>query len=164
DRVLAGAGTVGVILADLASRREEVRRVFEDVFLPTARQTLSGSLPVPVVIAAPAPMSEYPMVDAALLVLQLAARECTSIEAGRVLRSPFIAGGDSERARRALADVRLREEQRDRWNWFELERWAGVTTGPQLEAAARAVAALVRECPRSAATSDWVDRFQSLLL
>jgi ATP-dependent helicase/nuclease subunit B len=163
DRVQAGAGNVGVIIADLASRREEVRRVFEDVFLPAARQTSSGSLPVPVVIAAPAPMSEYPMVDAALLVLQLAARECTSIEAGRLLRSPFIAGGQSERGRRALADLRLREEQRDRWNWFELERWAALTNCDRLLQAARDVNQLLRG-PGSASASEWTERFHALWL
>ena len=163
DRVLAGAGTVGVILADLASRREEVRRVFEDVFLPAARQTSSGSLPVPVVIAAPAPMSEYPMVDAALLVLQLAARECTSIDAGRLLRSPFIAGGQSERALRALADLRLREEQRDRWNWFELERWAALTGCDRLLQVARDFNNLLRGLG-SAFASEWTERFHALWL
>ena len=163
DRVQAGAGNVGVIIADLASRREEVRRVFEDVFLPAARQTSSGSLPVPVVIAAPAPMSEYPMVDAALLVLQLAARECTSIEAGRLLRSPFIAGGQSERGRRALADLRLREEQRDRWNWFELERWAALTNCDRLLQAARDVNQLLRGLG-SASASEWTERFHALWL
>jgi ATP-dependent helicase/nuclease subunit B len=163
DRVAAGAGNIGVILADLAARREEVRRVFEDVFLPTARQTLSGSLPVPVVIAAPAPMSEYPMVDAALLVLQLAARECTSIDAGRLLRSPFIAGGQSERARRALADLRLREEQRDRWNWFELERWAALTDCDRLLQVARDLNTVLRGLD-SASASEWTERFHALWL
>jgi ATP-dependent helicase/nuclease subunit B len=161
DQVLAGAGNVGVILSDLSTRREEVRRVFEDVFVPTARQTLSGTLPVPVVVAAPAPMSEYPMVDAALLVLQLAARECTSTDAGRLLRSPFIAGGHSERSQRALADRRLREEQRDRWNWFEIERWAALTECTELQVAARDVNTVVRRLA-SVAASGWAENFHAL--
>ena len=77
------------------------------------------------------------MVDAALLVLQLAARECTSTDAGRLLRTPFIVGGHAERSQRALADRRLRDEQRDRWNWFEIERWAALTGCRQLQIAAR---------------------------
>jgi ATP-dependent helicase/nuclease subunit B len=163
DQVLAGAGNVGVIMSDLHARREAVRRVFEDVFVPTARQTLSGTVPIPVVVAAPAPMSEYPMVDAALLVLQLAARECTSTDAGRLLRSPFIVGGHSERARRALADRRLREEQRDRWNWFELERWATLTACDQLQQAARDLNNIVRTLG-TASASDWTERFHAIWL
>ena len=163
DQVLAGAGNVGVILADLPTRREEVRRVFEDVFVPTARQTLSGTLPIPVVVAAPAPMTEYPMVDAALLILQLAARECTSTDAGRLLRSPFIIGGQSEHARRALADRRLREEQRDRWNWFELERWATLTGCDRLQQAARDLNGIARGLGNASA-SEWTERFHALWL
>ncbi len=89
-------------------------------------------------------MSDYPLVDAALLVLQLAARECTSTDAGRLLRTPFIVGGQAERSQRALADRRLRDEQRDRWNWFEIERWAALTDCPRLQVAARDVNAVVR--------------------
>jgi probable DNA repair protein len=161
DRVAAGAGNVGVIIGDLAARREEVRRVFEDVFVPAARQTLSGSLSIPVVLAAPVPMSDYPLVDAALLVLQLAARECTSIDAGRLLRNPFIDGGDAERSQRALADRRLRDEQRDRWNWFEIERWATLNECPQLQVAARDVNALVRGLT-SGPASGWAENFHAL--
>jgi probable DNA repair protein len=164
ERLGAGVGQIGVILPDLSARREEVRRAFEDVFAPGSRHVLSAAMTLPVVIAAPASMAGYPLVDAALLILQLAAGECSSTHAGRVLRSPFIAGGDSERARRSLADVRLRKEQRDRWNWFELERWAGVTGCAQLEASARSVAALLRENPRTAPASEWVERFQAVLL
>lgn len=162
-QVVAGANNVGVILSDLPTRREEVRRVFEDVFVPTARQTLSGTLPIPVVVAAPAPMSEYPMVDAALLILQLAARECTSTDAGRLLRSPFIVGGHSERARRALADRRLRDEQRDRWNWFELERWATLTGCDLLLQAARELNSIARGL-HTASASEWTERFHAMWL
>jgi probable DNA repair protein len=161
DQVLAGADNVGVIFADLAARREEVRRVFEDVFVPAARQTLSGTLPIPVVLAAPVPMSDYPLVDAALLVLQLAARECTSTDAGRLLRTPFIVGGHAERSLRALADRRLREEQRDRWNWFEIERWAAMTACPQLQIAARDVNTIVRGLG-SGPASGWAENFHAL--
>jgi probable DNA repair protein len=161
DRVLAGADNVGVIFADLPSRREQVRRVFEDVFVPAARQTLSGPLPIPVVVAAPAPMSEYPMVDAALLILQLAARECSSTDAGRLLRTPFVAGGHAERSQRALADRRLRDEQRDRWNWFEIERWAAMNSCPTLQVAARDVNAVVRRLS-SVPASGWAEHFHAL--
>lgn len=163
DQVLAGSDNVGVIFADLASRREEVRRVFEDVFVPAARQTLSGTLPIPVVVAAPVSMSDYPLVDAALLVLQLAARECTSTDAGRVLRTPFIVGGHVERSQRALADRRLRDEQRDRWNWFEIERWAAMTSCPQLQIAARDVNTVVRTLGSGPASS-WAENFHALWL
>ena len=101
------------------------------------------------------------MVDAALLVLQLASRECTSTDAGRLLRTPFIVGGHAERSQRALADRRLRDEQRDRWNWFEIERWAALTDCPTLQVAARDVNAVVRGLG-SVPASGWAENFHAL--
>ena len=163
-RVEAGAGSVGVIVGDLASRRDEVRRVFEDAFAPGQRHTQAPASAVPVVIAAPAPLNSYPLIDAALLVLRLATGEGDSTLAGRLLRSPFIVGGEAERSRRALADQRLRDEQRDRWDWFELERWAAIMQCEQLALAARELTGLLRAGFAQAAPSVWAERFQTLLL
>lgn len=162
DRVLAGALNVGVIVPDLQMRRDEVQRVFEDVIAPGQRQTHATSTPLPIVIAAPAPMSSYPMVDAAILILQMAAGDASSLDAGRILRSPFIGGAQIERARRALADLRLREEQRDRWDWFKLERWAGMTDCEHLQRAARELNENLRGASGSAMPSEWAERFHKL--
>ena len=163
EQVLAGKERIGVIVADLQRRREEVVRVFEDVFAPGQRRAGQTPLSIPVVIAAPLPLASYPIVDAALLALQLAASG-TSTEVGRLLRSPFLRGGIAERAARALADLRLREEQRDRWNWFELERWAAMTGCDQLQLAARKVNDALRRGAGSALASEWVERFQAMWL
>lgn len=159
DRVLAGAVDVGVIVPDLQARRDEVQRVFEDTIAPGLRRTNGASAALPVAIAAPAPMASYPLVDAALLVLRMAAGNASSVDAGRILRSPFLAGSQTEQARRAIADVRLRAEQRDRWDWFSLERWAGLTGCDHLQLAARNLNAILRELHGSALPSEWAERF-----
>lgn len=161
EQVCAGAQRIGVILSDLQRRRAEVLRVFEDAFAPGERTLDRANVGMPVVVAAPAPLSTYAMVDAALLVLQLASTG-TSEDVGRLLRSPFIVAGMSERSARALADLRLREEQRERWDWFEIERWAQLTGCERLQLAARKVNELARSFSGSALASEWVDRFQSL--
>jgi ATP-dependent helicase/nuclease subunit B len=163
EQVLAGQSRIGVILSDLQQRRDEVVRTFEDVFAPSQRQTGSATVAIPLVVAAPAPLASYPIVDAALLVLQLAS-STTSNDAGRLLRSPFLAGGVAERDVRALADLRLREEQRERWDWFELERWAQMTGCDYLQLAARKINELLRGAAGPAIASQWVDRFQALWL
>lgn len=164
-RLTAGARSVGIIVGDLQSRRDEVRRVFEDVFAPGQRHTHAGASAIAVAVAAPAPLSAYPLVDAALQVLRLSAGKGDGALAGRILRSPFIAGGESERSRRALADWRLREERRDRWDWFELERWAAATQCEQLSLAARELTRLLRSSETAgAAPSEWAERYQALLL
>jgi probable DNA repair protein len=158
-----GAEAIGVILPDLQSRREAVRRAFEDAFAPGQRHVNGDPASIPVVIAAPAALADYPAVDAALLILQLAATQCTSTLVGRILRSPFVAGGDAERGKRALADLELRELQRDRWDWFELERWAGMTGCERLLLAGRELTTLLRGITGSATASQWVERFHSML-
>jgi ATP-dependent helicase/nuclease subunit B len=164
SHVEAGAGAVGVIMGDLQSRRAEAQRVFEDVFAPGQRQTTASPICVPVTVAAPAPLSSYPIVDAALLVLRMAAGDCDSTTVGRVLRSPFIIGGEIERSQRALADLRLRDEQRNRWDWFELERWAAVMRCEQLSLASRELTAMLRPGLGNANPSAWTERYQAILL
>ena len=162
-QIATGKSTVGVVVADLQSRRAEVQRVFEDVFAPGQRNIQAESAKIPVVIAAPAPLASYPIVDAALLVLQFALHDRPATHAGRLLRSPFIAGSEAECDRRAMADFRLREDQRDRWDWFELERWASANGCDQLAAAARAIGAEIRGNTSSTSPSAWAERFHTWL-
>ncbi|GFE86639.1 ATP-dependent helicase [Steroidobacter agaridevorans] len=162
-QIATGKSTVGVVVADLQSRRAEVQRVFEDVFAPGQRNIQAESAKIPVVIAAPAPLASYPVVDAALLVLQFALHDRPATHAGRLLRSPFIAGGEAEKDRRAMADFRLREDQRDRWDWFELERWASASGCDQLAVAARSIGAEIRGKTSSTGASAWAERFHAWL-
>lgn len=155
--------SIGIVIGDLQSRRHEIRRVFQEIFAPGGRAPGANAAAIPVVIAAPDPLTAYPIVDAALMCLQLMAGGARSTLAGRILRSPFIAGGESERDARALADFRLRDEQRDQWDWFELERWAGVAGCRQLQVASRAIASLVRTGLPQAAPSVWAERFHRAL-
>jgi ATP-dependent helicase/nuclease subunit B len=162
-QVATGKTSVAVVVPELQHRRAEVQRVFEDVFAPGQRSIQTESSRVPVVIAAPSPLADYPIVDAAILVLQFALHDRPATHAGRLLRSPFIAGGDSEGDRRAMADFRLRDEQRDRWDWFELERWAGATNCEQLALAARRVAEQIRGNTGAVGASMWAERFHAWL-
>lgn len=163
-RIEHGAHSVGIIVGDLHSRRDEVRRVLEDALAPGQRHTQSQQTSLPVVIAAPPPLSNYASVDAALLVLSLAAGGGDSALVGRLLRSPFIAGGVSDRSAHAMADRRLREERRDRWDWPALERWAALCGCTRLSLAARALNAALRAAPRQAAPSDWAALYHAMLL
>lgn len=162
-QVATGKASVAVVVPELQQRRAEVQRVFEDVFAPGQRNIQAESPRVPVVIAAPSPLADYPVVDAAILILQFALHDRPATHCGRLLRSPFIAGGESEADRRAMADFRLRDEQRDRWDWFELERWAGITRCEQLTLTARRVAELIRGNTSAAGASLWAERFHAWL-
>jgi ATP-dependent helicase/nuclease subunit B len=158
-----GATSVGVIVGDLQSRRDEVQRIFEDVFAPGRRHTHAPDSDIPVVVAAPPALASYPLVDAALLVLRLATGEGDSALVGRILRSPFIVGAPAERSERALADQALREGQRDQWSWVALERWAALRRCNTLALAARGLVARLRGLPRQAMPSEWAEKFYGLL-
>lgn len=163
EQLERGVKSIGIVIADLQQRRKAVYRIFEDIFAPGSRALGAPAASLPVVIAAPEPLAAYPIVDAALLCLQLSAGGARSTLAGRILRSAFIAGGESERDVRARADFRLRDEQRDQWDWFELERWAGITACPQLQLASREVSAVLRGGLPKALASTWAERFHRLL-
>lgn len=159
--VESGCTRVGIVIRDLQRRQHEVRRVFGDVFAPGMRTVGAASAAIPVTVAAAEPLDAYPLVNAALSCWQLALGEARSTLVGRLLRSPFIAGSLTEQDARALSDLRLREEQRDRWDWFELERWAGVTGCRQLQTIARAMCDLLRPGLAPAAASLWSERLAS---
>lgn len=163
DELAGGTASIGIIVADLQSRRDEIRRVFEDVLTPGARHTQVAPGPLPAVIAAPAPLASYPLVDAAMLVLQLLLGHASSTQAGRLLRSPFIGGAEAEQGARALSDRRLREEQREGWSWTQIELWASLTECEQLLLHSRALVALLRALPSNAPASEWAERFHRIL-
>lgn len=154
---------IGVVVSSLQDRRHDVRRVFEEAFAPASRRVGNGDTAIPVAIAAPEPLDEYPLVADALALLQLTDSDADSLLVGRLLRSPFLGAADVEQHVRALADVRLREEQRNQWDWMALERWASLTDCPQLQLAARAVATLVRAEGGVAKASAWSERWGRVL-
>ena len=158
-----GIRRIGVVVPDLQSRRATVRRVFEDVFAPGRRAVGQDSQSSAVTIAASQPLADYPLVEAAMRVLQFALPDRPSVHAGRLLRSPFLGGAELEQDRRALADCRSRQEQRECWDWFELERWAGVTQCEQLQRCAREVCARLRGGTSAASPSQWAERFHGWL-
>lgn len=106
----AGAGRaprIGVVIPDLAKRRREAARIFGRVLGPAA--------PVPGEAYAPLfnlslgePLSAYPLVDAALALIELASGAVEFDRASRLVRSPFIAGAEAEHAGRARLDAALR--------------------------------------------------------
>jgi ATP-dependent helicase/nuclease subunit B len=108
---------VGIVVPQLAAVRERVRRTLDGVLHPHTllpenlrEQRLYN-------LSLGPPLSEYPVVGAALCALGVDAPSAGSGQARRVpleelsalLRSPYLGGGDREGQRRAMLDARLRE-------------------------------------------------------
>jgi ATP-dependent helicase/nuclease subunit B len=98
-RLEEGGTRIGVVVPELGKRRSEVARVFS--------RTMQSE-PPPFNVSLGLPLSAYPLVDAALALLELAHGEVPFPVASQLLRSPFLGGAESEISRRAALDARLR--------------------------------------------------------
>jgi ATP-dependent helicase/nuclease subunit B len=85
-----------VVVPDLTRSRGTVGRIF--------RQALDSAVHLSV---GPA-LGEYPLVRAALLMLEFALGSVPLSRAGMLLRSPFLGGAEAEWSQRALLDAKLR--------------------------------------------------------
>ena len=105
---------IGVVVPDLAARRTAVMRVFDDVLEPPRVLQPHDAAPRLFNCSLGLPLSSYPIVFTAFLILKLAGGEASLEEAGALLRSPYVGGAESELAARALVDAHLRERSRQR--------------------------------------------------
>ncbi len=93
---------VGIVVPDLATQRNAVRRIFAQ----TMGTTGDGTQPFNISLGEP--LATHPLVDAAFLVLELAGREIAFDRASLLVRSPFIASAQTEMILRAGLDAALR--------------------------------------------------------
>lgn len=108
-RLEEGRKRIGVVVPDLGSRRAEVLRAFSRVMQPgyALPGAAKGALPFNVSLGRP--LADYPLVEAALALIELSFRELDFARASRLVRSPFLGGADAEMTRRARLDAKLRE-------------------------------------------------------
>jgi ATP-dependent helicase/nuclease subunit B len=104
-----GSVRIGVVVPDLAKHRAAIMRIFSAITAPD--YALPGAVrhAPPFNVSLGAALTSYSLVNAAFLVLELAGRELEFEHASRLIRSPFIAGGDTELTRRARLDSQLRK-------------------------------------------------------
>lgn len=98
---------IGVVVPDLERSRAFVARVFARVMEPT--RGLSSERALPFNLSLGAPLSSYAPVAAAMRLLKFVREEIEYEQVSRILRSPFIAGAETELAQRARLDAALRK-------------------------------------------------------
>ena len=99
---------IGIIVPDLAAYRSRIERVFAEEFHPRGRLAPERDAVRVFNISLGLAMSEYPLVDAALLILGTNPQTIPLEDAGRLVRCPFISGAPEEHTRRGLLDRQLR--------------------------------------------------------
>jgi len=101
------SSTIGVVVHDLQNRRAEVDRQLEEILCPG--HVRNGPYSKPWNISIGIPLASVPMVETAFDILKLLDRHVDIQAIGRVLRSPWLRGGYSERNQRALLEKCLRD-------------------------------------------------------
>jgi probable DNA repair protein len=109
-RLEANAGArIAVVVPELAKHRAAIQRIFSSVMEPDYALPGRRHAVLPFNISLGEALSSYPLVNAAFLALELAGREIDFERVSRLIRSPFVAGAESEFERRARLDAWLRE-------------------------------------------------------
>ena len=159
--------SIGVVVPELASQRDIVIHALDEILVPHALQPGHQSLVRPFNISLGPPLSMYPIISTACKLLGLLAPTISLEDAGRLLRSPFIAGWEREASARALLDGRLRETGELNVAVKTLRYHASQANKPYLcPLLAESLDAWVkatRECPRTDSPGQWSERFAGLL-
>src|SRR5882762_1698241 len=159
-RLEEGRARIGVVVPQLERRRKEVVRVFSRVMRPGHHLPGAEKTPLPFNVSLSEPLSSYPLVDMALLLLEFSNAGIPFEKASRLIRSPFLAGAESEMARRATLDVRLR---RNLEATVALPKLIAFTEPcPLLRQALERVFALAGEAGEKT-PSEWARHFSALL-
>lgn len=157
---------IAIVVPDLAQRQREVRRVLGRTFGPA-----TGSEATPLFnLSLGEPLSAWPIVDAALGIIQLACGAAPFALASRLLRSPFIAGSVAEEAARARLDAAWRRVAPASVTLPRLlqlishaERRVAAPACPRLIAALDRLLTVAREDSGAKLPCDWSRRFTQML-
>jgi probable DNA repair protein len=100
--------TIAVVVPDLRTRRQEVERNLEEILTPGVNNTPWRAKPWNISMGVP--LARVPMIETAFDLLKLLDERIDIQDIGRVLRSPWLKGGISERNSRALLEKCLRNQ------------------------------------------------------
>lgn len=162
NQLEAGASRIGVVVPELGQRRKEVERIFAQVMAPAHNLPGAVRQVPPFNVSLGAPLSDFALVRVALSVLELAAGDVPFEQASKLVRSPFLGGGESEFALRASLDAALRKRAPTQ---VALGKLVGLTEdAPQLRRHLEALFVLAREYAAvEGGAHEWARSFSDLL-
>ncbi len=164
----SGQTRIGVVVPDLSAQRACIVRLFDEALLPAA--LLPGADVVrPYNVSLGEPLAAWPVIHAALLLLEFGTGSLPVARLGTLLRSPFLAGAVSEASARAQLDARLRQEGEETVSISALLRRANAELAkpqaavPQLYAQLRAWRDAIPARSKQFEPSAWSEQFAALL-
>ncbi|HKK03488.1 MAG TPA: PD-(D/E)XK nuclease family protein [Gammaproteobacteria bacterium] len=153
------AARLAIVIPDLGAQGALVEGLLDEALAP--RRMLAGAslLPRPWNVSLGAPLLDTPAVAAVFLSLGLIRPGLETLEVGRLLRSPFIAGAASEAGARARLDAWAREHAGEQVGRKQLLRWlAGAEGAPACPVLAAGIEGFLAEtgsAPRRRRPSEW---------
>lgn len=164
QRLERTSARIGIVVPDLAQRRDEVRRTVEHLLAPAV--TVAGG-PAPessaFELASARSLAHRPLVAAALDALDAFAGMHDLSRASRLLRSAFLRAAAEEADARARLDARVRRDEAADLGLDRLARLAADRGCPALAEALHAALDQARGWPRSSLPSRWTRLFVDVL-
>lgn len=172
---------IAVVVPDLQSRRSEIERQLQQVLTPGVRPSDAHARPWNTSMGTA--LARVPMIESAFDLLKMLEPKVEIQDVGRILRSPWIRGGVSERGQRALLEKCLRENYPRQLRLSEVRYRAGELrkydrehrelpeaewtpqpwNSPQLMTLINALLEFSHQQHASRAASAWAEAFDSLL-
>jgi ATP-dependent helicase/nuclease subunit B len=170
EQLHTGTRSIGIVVPELDAQATQVRRIFAEVFAQSTRtfilNTAAGfertQQEASFTLASYHRLADFPVVRAALDLLQLMMGRASSTLAGAILRNPFLAASRNEASQRALADARLRSEVREHYDCASLQRLTTVTGCSVLSQRLHDASLLRHVQPASALPSAMAEHFIQL--
>ena len=157
----APGSTVGVVIVDLAARRDEVAALADDILCPALQWPGRHAAPRPYDLSLGAALDDVPCVAAALDLLALADAPLSLERAARLARSPFLPGDAAAWLRRAGVEHDWQQDGREA---IDAGAFAGSLETVDAAFAQRCRTALARSRLRGrAAPRAWCDDWRALL-
>ncbi|MGH8283967.1 MAG: PD-(D/E)XK nuclease family protein, partial [Gammaproteobacteria bacterium] len=152
---------IGIVAQDLAACRERFTRTLDDALCAPAR--IGQDIRRPWNMSLGRPLGAFPLAFDALQLLEIGKRTLTFDTASRLLRSPFLAGAETEYAARARLELTLRKggERISLKRWLDLAHHQGDV--PVLAKALEATRTWVEAFSGKQLPSDWARQFGELL-
>nr|WP_281722193.1 PD-(D/E)XK nuclease family protein [Nitrosomonas nitrosa] len=158
---------IGVVVPELAAHREIIVHALDQILIPQVFHPGQPDQARPYNISFGKPLSAFPLITAALKLLNLF-KPAISLQDGYPLfHSPFIAGWEQESSARTLLDARLRETGEpstsiDTLHFYASQpnrRYTCVVLAKKLDA----LRSWLRICPRKAHPGQWARNFAHML-
>ncbi|HLW74756.1 MAG TPA: hypothetical protein VKT74_06775, partial [Gammaproteobacteria bacterium] len=156
------AASVGIVARDLADCRGVLARALDDALCPGAAAGRDAKRAYDLSLGLP--LDSFPVVHAALAALELLLQRAPFSTVSLLLRSPFLAGAESEQHARAALELRLRGRVSEELSLKALMAFAGTRGGmPRLVMVLEAVAEKRNTLPSRQTPSAWALDFAAAL-